>query len=191
MGWLDRLRAARVPISLKGYVAVANACCALGTPMGAVRVLDMMAEAGLVPSASVYNTVFGAFCPSYSAGRRREREKEDEVDETVGWGVEGEGDDGVRDDSGVASGVNGLQLAAGDGDEDGDGEDASEWRRHPRAVELADRVLALLEEMKERRVPATGVTYAVVVAALLEAERVDDVLAMWQQVGGLRHPNEH
>ena len=56
-------------------------------------------------------------------------------------------------------------------------------RRDPRAAEKADSVAALFKSMAERGVPMNGVTYALVMAALLAAERVDDVLGLWKQVG--------
>lgn len=110
-------------------------------------------------------------------------------------GSRGRGGDIVEGGGGGSVGGNGRRIVvevnglAGVGGGGGGGTGVGGWegqtgfrKRDPRAAEKADNAIALFKSMAERGVPMNGVTYALVMAALLAAERIDDVVKLWKQV---------
>eukprot|EP00903_Cladosiphon_okamuranus_P008809 g8436.t1 len=209
VAWVDRLRSAGLAISRNGYAAAVNACCALGNPEAAAGVLGVMSEAQVVPTASLYNAVLETICPPSEGGYSATARLTDgaatfragettEVENGSGSGGGGGGREGCGSESrdGVAE-INGLAGAGGGGGggggEGGQGQAQEGGRRKEppesesgrgrgaSAAEKAESALALFEEMRERKVPMNGVTYAMVVCALLGAEREDQVLRLWTQ----------
>lgn len=199
VAWVDRLRSAGLTISRNGYAAAVNACCALGDPDAAAGVLGVMSEAEVVPTASLYNAVLETICPPSEGGYSATVRLRDDatasggVGEAVeakkgsGGGIGGGGDGGGSESrgGGVAE-INGLAgnglAGAGGGGRRKEPPESGPGQRGSRDAEKAEAALALFEEMRERKVPMNGVTYAMVVCALLGAEREDEVLRLWTQV---------
>lgn len=198
VAWVDRLRSAGLSISRNGYAAAVNACCALGDPGTAAGVLGVMSEAQVVASASLYNAVLETIHPPSEGGysatvRLRGDAATPEIEAGGAEDVEdGSGRGGGSKSRGGVAEINDL---AGAGRGRGGQEQAREggWTREPpeagrgpgrgsRAAEKAESALTLFEEMRERKVPMNGVTYAMVICALLGAEREDEVLRLWTQV---------
>lgn len=205
IAWVDRLHRAGLPVSRNGYTAAVNACCALGNTWAAADVLRVMSEARVVPNASLYNTVLETICPpsegGYSARARWTN------DGGGGVAASADGSEGVESVGGRGSGsrssreggraggesaarsvVVGKEEREGRGEEEPPELEEARYPHHhhydrPRtAAEKADSALSLFEEMWRREVPMNGVTYAMVICALLEAEREDEVLRLWAQV---------
>lgn len=102
-----------------------------------------------------------------------------------------EGDCASGGSAGAGSVVVGKGVRKGRGEEEppeskegarDDDADDDHHDRPRRAAEKADSALSLFEEMWRREVPMNGVTYAMVISALLGAERKDEVLSLWTQV---------
>lgn len=195
VAWVDRLRSAGLAISRNGYAAAVHACCALGEPEAAAGVLGVMSEAQVAASASLYNAVLETICPPSEGGysatvRLRDEAATSEAGETV-EAVDGSGGGGVCESCGGVAEINGLAGAGGgrgtgqeQAREGAPGKEPPEPGpgRGSKAAEKAESAVALFEEMRERKVPMNGVTYAMVICALLEAEREDEVLRLWTQV---------
>ncbi|CAM9133805.1 unnamed protein product [Ectocarpus sp. 4 AP-2014] len=173
IAWVDRLDSADLPVSRNGYTAAVNACCALGKPDAAISILGMMLEGRLVPTASVYNAVLESICPASEGGYSARVRLRDSSPALSGGRLTEE-----ADGSGSEEELNGLSRAIERG-EDGGRDEPAGLRRDTTAVAKADRVLSLFEEMWAREVPMNGVTYAIVICALLRAEREDEVLRLW------------
>eukprot|EP00752_Nemacystus_decipiens_P016473 g14726.t1 len=106
--------------------------------------------------------------------------------ESRGGGGESRG--GVAEINGLAAGRGGRGRGPGQAaKEGGRGEEPPEpeppggGRGSSAAEKKAESALALFEVMRKRKVPMNGVTYAMVVCALLGAEREGDVLRLWTQ----------
>lgn len=204
VAWVDRLRSAGLAISRNGYAGAVNACCALGDPEAAAGVLGVMSEAQVVPTASLYNAVLETICPpsegGYSATARLTAGaatlgagESAEAEHGSGSGDGGGGGGGSESRGGVAE-INGLAGAGGGGGGQGQAQERGRGKERPEsesgrgrgasAAEKAESALALFEEMRERKVPMNGVTYAMVVCALLVADREDEVLRLWTQARG-------
>lgn len=205
VAWVDRLRSAGLAISRNGYAAAVNACCALGDPDAAAGVLGVMSEAEVVPNASLYNAVLEAICPPSEGGYSATVRLRGDAGASGGAGetAEAENGSGGRGDGGGGGGesrggggdvvaeINGLAGAGRGGRRQEQVQEGRRGKEPPepgpggrgsRAAEKAEAALALFEEMRERKVPMNGVTYAMVVCALLGAEREDEVLRLWAQV---------
>ncbi|CAM9283116.1 unnamed protein product, partial [Scytosiphon promiscuus] len=183
LAWVDRLRGAGLPVSRNGYSAAVNACCALGKPEAAIGVLEVMLESKVVPSASVYNAVLETICPPSEGGYSARARLRDDDEAFSGGGVEtaaGGGGGGANGLDGVGEGAGGERKDAQEGG--GGGQFVGQGRDPGSAAGVkADRALSLFEDMWARAVPMNGVTYAMVICALLRAEREDDVLRLWEQ----------
>lgn len=182
IAWVDRLDRAGLPVSRNGYTAAVKACCALGKPDAAISILGMMLEGRLVPTASVYNTVLEAICPPSEGGYSARVRLRDSGSALSDGRLTEEADGCGGGGSGGEEGLNGLAHARGGGGEDGGREEPARLRRDTTAAAKADRALSLFEEMRAREVPMNGVTYAIVICALLRAEREDEVLRLWTLV---------
>lgn len=194
VAWVDRLRSAGLAISRNGYSAAVSACCALGNPDAAAGILGAMSEARVVATASAYNAVLETICPPSEGGYSARVRLRDDDAAAPG---EGEGEaagettaEAVESGSGrggVVVEINGLASTGAEA------EGAGGRRKEPpeeesgrgggsRAAEKAESALSLFEVMWEREVPMNGVTYAIVICALLAAGREDEVLRLWTQV---------
>ncbi|CAB1110596.1 unnamed protein product [Ectocarpus sp. CCAP 1310/34] len=173
IAWVDRLDRAGLPVSRNGYTAGVNACCALGKPDAAISILGMMLEGRLVPTASVYNAVLESICPASEGGYSARVRLRDSSPALSGGRLTEE-----ADGSGGEEELNGL-FRARERREDGERDEPAGLIRDTTAAAKADRALSLFEEMWAREVPMNGVTYAIVICALLRAEREDQVLRLW------------
>ncbi|CAM9449134.1 unnamed protein product [Ectocarpus sp. 13 AM-2016] len=173
IAWVDRLDRAGLPVSRNGYTAAVNACCAVGKPDAALSILGMMLEGRLIPTASVYNAVLESMCPASEGGYSARVRLRDGSPALSGGRLAEE-----ADGSGGVEELNGLSRA-GERGEDGGRDEPAGLRRDATASAKADRALSLFEEMWAREVPMNGVTFAIVICALLRAEREDEVLRLW------------
>lgn len=193
---MKRLRSAGLPISRNGYAAAVEACCAMGKPEVAIRVLESITEGEAVgrdahlclPGVSAYNTVLETLCRCgrpdgalVDSSSRVWKRKDEKSGVFFGMGRSGEvqAPGGVH---GLGSGVDSIEggRRGGIGDTGSGGEGQRE--RYPSAVERAESAVRLLADMVGRGVSVNGVTYELVISALLEAERVDDIVDLWKQV---------
>lgn len=206
VAWLDRLRHAGLRLSWKGYASCIDACRKLGSPEAARRVFDVMISANVEPTTAVYNAVLGAYCFSSAApkdlydGLRREESQgvgppDDLWVDIAGTGRRGRGDDrgdvvvdvnrGGGSDSGVEWAAD-LEERAGEQVE-GPGEwggKGLQQHPHPKSGEWAVGAVEMLQDMRSRDVMPDALSYALVITALISAERIEQVVSVWKRVSG-------
>lgn len=206
--WLHRLRQAGLCVCHKGYATALNACQALGKHDAARGVFDAMIAANVKPTHTVYNVLLRSLSLSFTqiaeADQNVTRERSEEsraratgAEENVTSVRQTGGDITVNGDraAGAREDIEDNEPAWGCGGEEGEtlneivSADVDEGKgslsgRAPSAdvVALAEQSWALYRDMLARDVRPDGVTYVHLITAMLWAERIDDVLGLWETV---------